>query len=161
MAVTVETGAGVSGANSYVSEAELTAYATSIGKTLTGTAETLLIRAAYYTETLEFIGNKLTKAQRMQWPRSNVKLDGFDVEEDEIPETLKLLQMEVAISIDEGVDPTADPERLPIRNKVGEIEEEYSDSGYLYQEMAPHILNLANKLIGVRTGGCNFTVTRG
>ena len=92
MTTVVETGAIVSGANSYISDAGFETYATDHGVIVLGIAAELLLNAAIYVEQLPFIGDKQTKAQTMQWPRYNVYLDGFIIDTNEIPTLLKDLQ---------------------------------------------------------------------
>ena len=56
--IVVETGSGSTTANSYVSEQELTTYASDRGVTLTGTASVLIIQAMDYLESKMFVGTK-------------------------------------------------------------------------------------------------------
>lgn len=152
MATTVEDGSIVTGANSYVSDADFAAYASDRGYTVTGTAAELLLRAALYVEQLSFKGDKKTKAQRMQWPRYNVEIDGFYIESDEIPQQLIDLQCEVALAIDGGDDPLSTIGRSVKREKVDVIEREFMDNA------APFAINrkiksLESKLTRVRGGG--------
>jgi Putative DnaT-like ssDNA binding protein len=125
-----ETGVGSTSSNSYVSEADLTAYIGQRGVTLggaNGTPSETLIKSMDYLESKTFRGDKYTRAQALQWPRSNVVLDGYSVGADEIPQLLQDSQMEIAISIDGGVNPLANVGRDTKREKVGDIEVEYMD----------------------------------
>ena len=56
--IIVETGAGLTNSNSYVSEADLATYATDRGITITGTAAVLIIQAMDYLESRQFLGTK-------------------------------------------------------------------------------------------------------
>jgi hypothetical protein len=128
MAIVVEDGTIVSGANSYASESELTTRASARGITLTaanGTPEQILLKSMDFIESQNYAGSKLTKAQVLQWPRAGVYVDGFLVEDDEIPVELKIAQMETALSIDAGVNPLSTLGRETRREKVGDIEVEY------------------------------------
>lgn len=158
MSLITEDGTQVSGAVSYASEAELNVYADSQGISIAGDESELLLRASIYVETLNFLGNKLTKAQRMQWPRSGVIIDGFTIETDEIPQLLQDLQMEVAISIDGGIDPLGVVSRATKKEKVGDIEVEYSDQAS-QADVNPKIYAMANKLIGIG-GGISIPIYR-
>jgi hypothetical protein len=126
MAITVEDGSIVTSANSYASEAELTAYALAREVTLTSGEETLLIQAMDYIESLAFIGVKYTDAQALQWPRSGAVVDGFDVAITAIPTQLPIAQMVVALAIDAGNGPLIDLPRKVEREKVGDLEVQYS-----------------------------------
>ena len=152
MTITVETGAIVAGANSYVTELELTSYATDRSVTLSGGAESLLIKANDYLETLNFKGNRYTKEQSLSWPRSNVYIDGFSVDVDEIPSDLKTAQLALALEIDAGNDPLAPVERATKKEKVDVIEVEYMD-GTRDSTYAPSYQRYINKLISGGTSG--------
>lgn len=132
MALTIEDGTGKSDAQSYASAATLTAYATARGVTLTAAddaaKEALLIRAMDYIEQQAFQGYKATEAQALQWPRYGVSIDGYAVGTDTIPQLLIDALCEAATSIDAGTDPLANVSRETRREKVGEIEVEYSST---------------------------------
>ncbi len=159
MAIVVEDGTIVPGANSYVSEAYLSTYATSRGITITGDTEELLIRAMDYTESLSFIGTKYTRDQPLQWPRVDVIIDSYYVDVTTIPDELKKGLCEVALSIDSGNDPLSDIARLQDRVKVGEIEVEYSSSSATTtsRKISTHFAKIT--IGGV--SGASMTVDRG
>jgi len=159
MAVIVEDGSIVSGANSYADSLVLDVYADNIGVKITGDADELLLRAALWLATLNYIGQKLTKAQRQQWPRTGAIIDGFSVDTDEIPQELIDLQCEVALSIDGGADPMALIPRETKSEKVGPIEVEYKDSSSS-GIMAPAIYDMAAKLTGGSAGGVYLRMSR-
>jgi hypothetical protein len=128
MALIIEDGTGKTGSQSYASESELAAYALARGITVTGTDSELLVKSMDYLEQQNFKGNKLTKEQALQWPRFDVWIDGYSIDTDEIPTLLKEAQMEYALSIDSGVDPSATVDRAVKREKVdGAVEVEYMD----------------------------------
>lgn len=152
MAITVETGSIVAGSNSYVTGAGLVTYAADRGITITGNAEILVLRAALYVEQLSFKGDKKTKAQRMQWPRYGVIIDGFSVDSDEIPQQLIDLQYEVAIAIGDGDDPLGTIDRSVKREKVDVIEVEYMDNAVPFA-INRKIKALESKLTRANSGG--------
>lgn len=129
MALVVEDGSIVSGANTYASAAGFNTYLSNRGKYLSGqngTVEQLLLKAMDYIDTQAFLGTKSTKLQPLQWPRLDVVIDGYSVDSDEIPDDLVYAQIETAISMDEGNDPLASLGRTTKREKVGDIEVEYA-----------------------------------
>ena len=126
--IVVETGSGATTANSYVSEQELTTYASDRGVTLTGTASVLIIQAMDYLESKMFVGTKSNIEQNLQWPRYGVEIDNYYIDSDYIPRLLKEAQMEICIGIDGGENPLANQARETIKEKVGELEVEYSRS---------------------------------
>lgn len=105
MALIVETGAIVTGAESYVSAADCTTYHSNRGNTAwTGTdavKEAALLKAAAYLDghyCKRFKGEKYQPLdQNMQWPRIGVVIDGFVLDVDVIPQRLKDAQCELAL----------------------------------------------------------------
>jgi len=160
MAIVVEDGTIVAGANSYVTEAELTTYATARGITLTTDTEQLLIRAMDYVESLEYQGLKLTEGQPLQWPRAGVVVDGYLIDTDDIPELLKNVEMETAMSIDNGEDPLADIGRVKNKATVGPISVEYA-AGQATTIVRKITAQLRKLLAGGGSNGTSFTVNRG
>lgn len=132
MALIIEDGTGKTDSQTYVSADDLTAYALARAITITAADDTakeaLLITAMDYIESQNFKGDKGSAEQALQWPRLNVKIDGYYVDSDEIPQLLKDSQMEVALSVDGGTNPMANEERTTKREKVDVIEVEYSDN---------------------------------
>ena len=126
--IIIEDGTVVPGANSYVTEAELTTYAADRGVTLTAATDVLLIKAMDYIESLSFIGTKYSKGQALQWPRSNVYIDGFYFVPTIIPPALQTGQIATALAIDSDNGPLATVGRSTKREKVDVIEVEYMSS---------------------------------
>ncbi len=92
MALVIETGALISGANSYVSVDEFIAWAEARGVSFTlddSLIEQNILRAMDYFESLHFLGIKADENQALQWPRDRVYIDGYSVDSDEIPEQVK------------------------------------------------------------------------
>ena len=159
MAIIVEDGTIVTGANSYVSEAELTAYATARGVTLTGGTEQLLIQSMDYIEAQNYQGTKYTQGQPLQWPRSGVYIDGYYVDTSTIPAELKAAEMATAVAIDGGNNPLNVIDPAVKREKVDVIEVEYQD-GAMSSSYDPKIQSMLKKLLSGSGSAMNFTVTR-
>jgi hypothetical protein len=130
MPLVLEDGTGKTDSNTYVLEATFTQWLSDRGLTLAGdlTVDNLLYQSADYLETLQYIGNKKTQAQAMQWPRENVYIDGFAFSDNAIPQELIDAQMQTAYSIDQGENPLATVGRATKREKVDVIEVEYQDN---------------------------------
>ena len=126
MALIVEDGTGVTSANSYVSTTTLTTFATARSYTLVSGAETLLVQAMDYLESLSYKGLKKGYSQYLQWPRYDVYIDGYYVDSNIIPQQLKDAQCQVAIAIDQGTDMMQDIVRQVTREKVGDLEVQYA-----------------------------------
>lgn len=131
MAVTIEDGSIVSGANSYATRSEFIAYASSLGVTISddATADSHLVTAAKFIDSHEssLIGRKVSKSQPLSFPRYGVFLDGFSWDHDEIPNKTKECQMALAIDVSSGVDLyNPAPELVAKKEKVpGAAEVEY------------------------------------
>lgn len=163
MAIIVEDGSIVTGANSYVSEAELTAFASARNITLSGdyTTEQLLIIASDYIESLNYKGMKVRSDQPLQWPRVDVVIDSYYFDSDEIPSQLKNGQMQVALSIDAGNSPQQLSPRKTIREKVGDLEIEYA-AGSSSVAIDPKITSFLYKLLqGGSAGKANAVGRKG
>lgn len=132
MAIVIEDGTIVTGANSYATEAELTAYALARGTTIASGQETLLLKAMDYLEQLDYVGTKYTKDQPLQWPRDGVYIDGFPYTTTEIPPQVVTAQLAVALAINSGFDPLATIERATSREKLDVLEVEYQGNAAAY-----------------------------
>ncbi len=140
--IIVETGLGVNDSNSYVSEADLITYATDRGLTLSGDTSVMLIQGMDYIEMQGYQGYKTSSSQSLQFPRTSVVIDNYLIGSTTIPQLLKDALCEVAISIDNGVNPLASITRETKREKVGVLEVEYAEGS----REATHITAVANKL---------------
>ena len=100
MALIVEDGTGVVGADSYISAADAVARAAILGFDfpLVGDADTPLIRAGIYLEKyrLQYQGTKYIKGQSLQWPRDPVYIDNEYNEPGDIPQMLIDAQLYIA-----------------------------------------------------------------
>ena len=135
MALTIETGAGVENADSYVEVADLDSFASERGITslpATEPEKEALLRLAFdYVEShrRRFNGVKTNEGNTFpQFPRTGLTIDGEEVDENTVPREVKLAQMQLAIdAVDQDLAPTGDG-RAIIREKVDVLETQY-DSG--------------------------------
>ena len=129
------------GTNSYVTEAELTAYATDRGVTIVAADKAvLLIKAMDYIETRMFIGTKTVYNQPLQWPRIlcgstlysqyplNYNSVPCEYDSATVPTQIKNAQMIAALLIDSGYDLQSTLSQAVKREKVDVIEVEYQDN---------------------------------
>ena len=103
MALIIEDGSVVADANSFVTDAELTAYALSRLATLPATEaerNALLILAMDFIFSKEDImkGCRVSADQDLPYPRQYVCFNGFEISKTTIPSLLKQAQMEAAIA---------------------------------------------------------------
>lgn len=98
MALVIEDGSVVTGANSYVTLAEALAYAEARDSSADVT-EGRLIDAMDYLESLraEYQGYKVSGGQPLQWPRVGVVVDDYPIGDDTIPQCLKDAQCQLAM----------------------------------------------------------------
>lgn len=148
------------GENSYVTETELTTYATDRGLTLTGTKDVLLIQAMDWLELKPFKGSKTVATQDLEWPRTDVFVNGTELDDTVVPERIKQAQMAAAILIDSGADlqPTVE-QRVIAESVAGAVSVQYSDKG----NQSPVFTKLNGLLRDYVTnsGGMSFDVVRG
>lgn len=100
MALIIETGAIVDGANSYQTVADLRAYAGLRGESVPeadADCEVLLIKAMDAMQALPFKGERVSKDQPLPWPRKHVIVEGFPYPETELPRQLGQAQCALAI----------------------------------------------------------------
>jgi hypothetical protein len=158
VSIIIENGTVVDDANSYVTEQELIDYAEIRGVTIdAGDAESLLIRAMDYIESLDYIGYKHIDIQPLQWPRDEVYIDTYYINRETIPQELKNGQMATAIAIQEDNGPLQTVPRNIKREKAGVVEVEYMTSAPSLQ--INRTINAALRKI-LRAGGASFRVVR-
>jgi len=132
MALIIEDGTIVAGAESYVSAADATTYHGNRGNTTWAGTDTVkdaaLLKAAAYLDghyCKRFKGTKYQPLdQNMQWPRIGVVIDGFVLDVDVIPQRLKDAQCELAlIALSADLAPSVSAGIK--REKVDVLETEY------------------------------------
>lgn len=161
MAIVIEDGSSVDGANSFATVEEAQEFATSRGITtlnVDADAERSLLLAMDYIETFEssFAGLRTYVGQIVPFPRSNLYVNGELLENDAIPWQIKKVQILAAIEASKGtlLMPTvsgADNARIK-REKVGPIETEYENSIPVGYFSSPQIDSLLSALFGAMSG---------
>jgi hypothetical protein len=148
MAIVVEDGTLVSGANSYITLAEFKAWADDRGITY-GTDSAIsqqLYRAHDYFEGLKFKGLKADENQAMQWPRDQVLIDGYAVDSNEIPKEVKTALYElIKIEID-GDSKLSPSEREVTSEQVDSIKITYKDNSGM-KRSTPALERALRKLV--------------
>lgn len=135
MALIIEDGSVVTGANSYVTLADIRAYALARGVTLSADDPTLevdVVKAMDYLLSLEqqgqYVGYRTSDAQALSFPREDVYLYGFEVPNNSIPQSMIDAECRLVMYIGAGVDPFASKYdgTAPIkRKKTDVLETEY------------------------------------
>jgi len=149
MALVIEDGSIVSGANSYITLAEYRSWANSRGITADlsdAILERYVLRAMDYFEQLLFIGNKANENQALQWPRTEALIDGYYADATEIPPTVKTALYE-AIKVEaDGYSELNNQERKTIRERVGDIEVTYASNSE-NRTLTPALTNALRKIV--------------
>jgi hypothetical protein len=104
VALIIEDGSIVANANSFVTAAEMVAYAALRGVTIpadTTTQEQQIILAMDYLIDREqgMKGTRVSELQELPYPRFNVRFNGYYITGAEIPKELKNAQIELAIQV--------------------------------------------------------------
>lgn len=164
MALTVETGVGVDGADSLVSLAQVRAYASSRGLTVPAddsALEQLVRKANDYLLTLEdkFNGERVSGVQPLPWPRKHMYLFGHCLESTVIPNQVVQALSQLTFEII-SVDPTPTGSGKPIVSEtVGPLVTVYERTGTTGSSPTfPAVMAFLAPLL--RNGG-QLTVDRG
>lgn len=130
MTLIVETGAGLSNADSFVSVADADTYHTNFGNadwTGTDAVKEVALRKATSVLSLGFDwdGSRASSTQSLAWPRSDVYAFGSLVSDDVVPTEVKNACAELALrALTEDLLPDEEESKLKHRVKVGSLEEE-------------------------------------
>jgi hypothetical protein len=131
MALVIEDGSVVTGANSYVTLAEFKAWADSRDISYNAddnVLEAQILRAMDYIERLYFIGNKANENQPLQWPRTEALIDGYYADATEIPKEVKIAVYEATVVEAAGYSELEIQSRKTLRERVGDIEVQYAEN---------------------------------
>jgi len=131
MALVIEDGSVVTGANSYVTLAEFKTWADSRDISYNAddnVLEAQILRAMDYIERLYFIGNKANENQPLQWPRTEALIDGYYADATEIPKEVKIAVYEATVVEAAGYSELEVQSRKTLRERVGDIEVQYADN---------------------------------
>lgn len=114
MALIVETGAIIAGANSYVSTSSARAYASSRGVTLpasNGELEPMIIKAMDFVEShsAQFVGERVQRDQPLSWPRTGAVVERWEWSSTEMPRQLINATLATVVEIAAGADPFNPP----------------------------------------------------
>lgn len=132
----VEDGTIAADANSFVTEAQIVAYAAARGVTLAFNTDPekdavaiLGIKAADYLRIMPWRGEVVDVTQTMPWPRKNLNLPTTTWPEDAIPPAVIEAQLQLTLLANAGtvLIPTSTGVGYLIKEKIGPIENVYSE----------------------------------
>lgn len=159
----VETGSGVSGANTYISAADADLYQAARGRSSWATLDadakaTALIKAAEAIDSqYPWIGTKMTRAQGLQWPRHAgvdssgasiliIDRDGFDI--DTVPQAVVNACAEAAfLSLSEELFQDDDPRGKIIRKKTDVLETQFQEDSPTAKPAMPTPFGALNAML--------------
>ena len=123
MAIIVENGTIVAGADSYVSLTDARVIASALGLALPvadADAEVALRKGRLYVDGYEpqFSGRRVSQTQPLAWPRQSAVLHGYYWPSDTIPPALIDAQVMAASAISGGADPWAVDNGLAVASKA-------------------------------------------
>lgn len=133
MALIVETGAQVAGAESYAAVADATAYFAARANTTwaaltTGAQEAALRNACDYIEAMygtRWKGDRVAITQALSWPRDGVVVDGVELSTTAIPAALMRANIELALKASAG-ELLSDQSAQVLSETVGPISVTYA-----------------------------------
>lgn len=135
MALVVEDGTGLAGAEAFVSVADADTRHSNFGNTAWASASTeereqALRKATAYMEQAyrsKWKGTKLLRAQALSWPRYGATVDGYTIDSTLVPDEVANACADLALRALSD-DLNADQTRAVVREKVGPLETEYSEA---------------------------------
>lgn len=151
----------INGEPYYVTEEEVTAYATARGITLMSPVSVLVTQASDYFESLKFKGYRTEDDQPFQFPRKCLYIDCVLVPSDTIPQLVKDSISEIAIAIDQGYSPISTLDRSVKYEKIDVIAVSYSDDASDDAKVRAINVKLNKLLVGGTTSGNFIDVWRG
>lgn len=167
----IEDGSGVAGADAYATLASCITYATNyFGASLTGndaTKDAAIRRAVVYMNSLDWQGEPTNgRNQPLAWPRKSVYDEyGNLLPDDEIPQEIIDAQHILARAEFQSLgvlSPDVTVGQKVIRERVGPLETEYSDTAGGVSNMRPVVTMAIDKLRPfLRNRGNGRVLTRG
>jgi len=138
MSLIVETGAGLTNAESYISVADTDAYWADVGNALwdalTETEKEQALRRATrfmaWIYRVKWAGRRTAQAQALDWPRYNVLVEDLPVPSNEVPLTVRQACAELAIRAAAGPlleDVDTGSSQIK-KDKTGPLETEYFEA---------------------------------
>ena len=139
MAIVIEDGSLVVGANSYITEDELIAYAEKRGVDVNDSLTTIIKAMDFFeSHSNQFKGGLVSRDQALSWPRYDAVIEGWSWSSNEIPKQVLNSIYCLCVEIESGEDPF-NPSRTSaqvIKKRVeGAIERQFAatSGGRIYK----------------------------
>lgn len=131
MALIVETGEGLTDSQTYRTAAQFKLFAAARGQTVPTSAadcEVLLMKAMDAMRGLVYVGDRATRDQALDWPRTDVEIDGFAYASTELPPMLGDAQCALAIEAQTAdLLPTVATGGAVVEETVGPVTTRYAE----------------------------------
>ena len=161
MALTIEDGSLVSGADSYASAADLVTFAAEYGHTIASTEaeqEILLRSAMQAMEGRNWKGHRVNNTQDLSWPRVGVYVDRQLLVHTSIPRQLFYGQLNLAVeahTVDLLPLREANPKGPVIEERIeGAITEKFANTGKVHHTPASSKAEILLRQLENRAGLC-------
>ena len=169
MALIVETGAIVPGADSYIGLTDARNLAARFGWALPAddtAAEIALRNGANYVGLYEpeMKGYRVSVSQSLAYPRQGASVFGFDVPDNSIPSPLMLAQVAAAVEIGAGLDPRASTDGRVVASEqvTGAVAVSYFNNGNTGANVRiTKAIDALKPLLSSNNNGISFNVARG
>ena len=167
MTLIVEDGSIVTGAESYISVADASTYHTARGNTAWAALTTDALREAALRRATDYMrqayrsrwqGYKVNEDQALDWPRYDVVVEGYAIDDEIVPTEIKNACAELALKA-ATADLLADQSQGVVREKVGPIEVEY-DKSSPQSTRYKAIDAILSPYLKAGGGGCSMGVIR-
>jgi len=167
MALEVEDGSIVTGAESYCTVAFASTYHTARGNTAWAALATDALREAALRRATDYMrqayrsrwqGYKVNEDQALDWPRYDVEVEGYAIDSDIVPTEIKNACAELALRAS-AADLNPDLTQGVAREKVGQIEVEYDKASPQFTRYRA-IDALLSPYLKAGGGGCSMGLIR-
>ena len=167
MALEVEDGTGKATAESFISVTDASTYHTARGNAAWAALASDTVREQCLRKATDYmrqayrsrwLGYKVDENQALDWPRYDVVVEGYAIDDDIVPTEIKNACAELALKA-ATADLLADQSQGVVREKVGPIEVEY-DKSSPQSTRYKAIDAILSPYLKANGGGCSMGVIR-
>jgi hypothetical protein len=157
LALLVEDGTGVAGANSFATLAQARDYAALRGVNLSAVDSVVtafLVKATDWLKPKSYLGTKTNAGETyLPWPRSDIVVDDEDFDEDTVPTGIVEVTCQLCIEQHNGVTLSPSAKGAGIkREKIGPMDTEYATSSRATTPRMPIVEDMLNPWLASRGG---------
>ena len=167
MALIVEDGTGVLNANTYLSLADIQAWAALRGVDGASFTEPMVIKAMDFIERFRdrYAGSTTVAGQRLSFPRYQIWYEGDYISPVLIHPRLKDALAQLVVYVSQGIElepiSAGGETKFLVRQKLGPIEREYSEAAFLASNLTPAFYTVSSLLAPfMKRGSGQMAVSR-